>query len=209
MKITANGISMHYTLDGPAGAPVVTLSHSLATDLSMWDPQLKALTAHHRVLRDDTQAHLILVDNPPHHPRGDFALAGERVVNEGTPMLTFSGIGVYRPQLFDGIAPGTRAALAPLLRAAAAHGRVTGEHYTGTWVDVDARGSGASFGDLPCPWYLAGEVADGAEIVEWIVSQPWSNGLVGSTGVSYEGTTADFVATTQHPAMAADSEVKP
>jgi 3-oxoadipate enol-lactonase len=57
MKITANGISMNYTLDGPASAPVVTLSHSLATDLSMWDPQLKALTARYRVLRYDTRGH--------------------------------------------------------------------------------------------------------------------------------------------------------
>ena len=40
MKVKANGIEMHYTLDGPANAPVVTLSHSLATDLSMWEPQL-------------------------------------------------------------------------------------------------------------------------------------------------------------------------
>ena len=57
MKITANGISMNYTLDGPASAPVVTLSHSLATDLSMWDPQMKALTAKYRVLRYDTRGH--------------------------------------------------------------------------------------------------------------------------------------------------------
>ena len=57
MKITANGISMNYTLDGPASAPVVTLSHSLATDLSMWDPQMKALTARYRVLRYDTRGH--------------------------------------------------------------------------------------------------------------------------------------------------------
>ena len=57
MKITANGISVNYTLDGPASAPVVTLSHSLATDLSMWDPQMKALTAHYRVLRYDTRGH--------------------------------------------------------------------------------------------------------------------------------------------------------
>ena len=57
MKITANGISVNYTLDGPAAAPVVMLSHSLATDLSMWDPQMKALTAHYRVLRYDTRGH--------------------------------------------------------------------------------------------------------------------------------------------------------
>ncbi len=71
------------------------------------------------------------------------------------------------------------------------------------WVDVDARGSGASFGERPCPWWLEGEVADGAEIVSWIVAQPWSNGLVGSTGVSYEGTTAEFLAITGHPAVKA------
>jgi 3-oxoadipate enol-lactonase len=57
MKVTANGISMNYTLDGPASAPVVTLSHSLATDLSMWDPQMTALTAKWRVLRYDTRGH--------------------------------------------------------------------------------------------------------------------------------------------------------
>src|SRR2546427_12006518 len=57
MKITANGISMHYTLDGPASAPVVTLSHSLATTLEMWQPQLKALTARWRVLSYDTRGH--------------------------------------------------------------------------------------------------------------------------------------------------------
>lgn len=57
MKISANGISMNYTLEGPSAGPVVTLSHSLATDLSMWDPQMKALTARYRVLRYDTRGH--------------------------------------------------------------------------------------------------------------------------------------------------------
>jgi 3-oxoadipate enol-lactonase len=57
MKITANGISMHYTLDGPAQAPVVIMSHSLATDLSMWDPTIAALTGKFRVLRYDTRGH--------------------------------------------------------------------------------------------------------------------------------------------------------
>lgn len=71
------------------------------------------------------------------------------------------------------------------------------------WVDVDARGSGASFGERPCPWWLDGEVADGADICDWITRQPWSNGRVGSTGVSYEGTTAEFLATTRHPAVRA------
>lgn len=71
------------------------------------------------------------------------------------------------------------------------------------WVDVDARGSGASFGERPCPWWLDGEVADGADIASWIVKQPWSDGRIGSTGVSYEGTTAEFLGITGHPAVRA------
>ncbi len=57
MRITANGISMHYTLNGTAGAPVVTLSHSLATHLGMWEAQMAALSARYRVLRYDTRGH--------------------------------------------------------------------------------------------------------------------------------------------------------
>src|SRR6266851_4255828 len=57
MKVKANGVEMHYTLEGPANAPVVTLSHSLATDLSMWEPQLAALRARYRVLSYDTRGH--------------------------------------------------------------------------------------------------------------------------------------------------------
>jgi 3-oxoadipate enol-lactonase len=57
MRITANGIHVHYTLNGPASAPVVTLSHSLATNLAMWEPQLNALAARYRVLRYDTRGH--------------------------------------------------------------------------------------------------------------------------------------------------------
>jgi len=57
MRITANGISMHYTLNGPASAPVVTLSHSLATNLTMWEPQVSVLAARYRVLRYDTRGH--------------------------------------------------------------------------------------------------------------------------------------------------------
>jgi 3-oxoadipate enol-lactonase len=57
MRLTANGIHMHYTLNGPASAPVVTLSHSLATNLAMWEPQASALAARYRVLRYDTRGH--------------------------------------------------------------------------------------------------------------------------------------------------------
>jgi len=57
MKVRVNGIDINYTLDGPAHAPVVTLSHSLATDLSMWDSQVAELSKRYRVLRYDTRGH--------------------------------------------------------------------------------------------------------------------------------------------------------
>jgi MurNAc alpha-1-phosphate uridylyltransferase len=80
-------------------------------------------------------AHLVLVDNPPHHAAGDFGLRGREVVDDGDSALTFSGIGVYRPALFAALAPG-RFPLAPLLRRAMRDGAVTGEHYRGMWMDI-------------------------------------------------------------------------
>ena len=85
--------------------------------------------------RPDTLAHVVLVANPPHHPQGDFALADGQVHSEGTPRFTFSGIGVYRPQLFAGCAAGSFP-LAPVLRRAMTSGQVSGELYGGLWYDV-------------------------------------------------------------------------
>ncbi len=81
-------------------------------------------------------AWLYLVKNPAHHPQGDFALNSFSIINEGEPRLTFSGIGVYRPSMFDAIAAGESAKLAPLLREYAARGQVGGELYRGDWTDV-------------------------------------------------------------------------
>jgi MurNAc alpha-1-phosphate uridylyltransferase len=91
----------------------------------------------YRQLRREPEglAHLVLVDNPGHHREGDFHLSGGRVAEAGSTRLTFSGIGLYRPELFSAAAPG-RFALAPLLRTAMQAGRVTGEHYTGGWMDI-------------------------------------------------------------------------
>lgn len=80
-------------------------------------------------------AHLVLVDNPDHHPDGDFALIHEQVFPDGTSKLTFSGIAVYRPELFADCHGGAFP-LTPLLRIAMANGYVTGEHWHGVWVDV-------------------------------------------------------------------------
>jgi putative CocE/NonD family hydrolase len=70
------------------------------------------------------------------------------------------------------------------------------------FVRTDVRGTGASFGVWPYPW-ARDEVKDGAEVVDWIIRQPWSSGAVGSVGGSYEGTSAEFLATLRHPAVKA------
>jgi MurNAc alpha-1-phosphate uridylyltransferase len=83
----------------------------------------------------DRPAHLVLVDNPQHNNPGDFSLQRSIVGNDGSPRHTFSGIARYHRSFFDGLAPGKQA-LAPLLRAAAAEGQVSGELFSGLWVDI-------------------------------------------------------------------------
>ena len=81
-------------------------------------------------------AHLVLIDNPPHHAEGDFALQGDQVILTGDNRLTFSGIGIYQPRLFNEIKPGLPVKLAPLLRQAMQAEKVSGEYFSGQWVDV-------------------------------------------------------------------------
>jgi MurNAc alpha-1-phosphate uridylyltransferase len=87
-------------------------------------------------------AHLVLVDNPHQHPNGDFNLNENRVLAlppAPSPLsgsYTFSGIGLYKPELFACISRGHKAALAPLLREQIALGKIGGEHHAGHWVDV-------------------------------------------------------------------------
>ena len=89
-----------------------------------------------RLADSQALAHLVLVDNPPHHPNGDFCLENGLARTSGPQMLTFSGLGAYRAELFEPLARGTRHALATLLRSQLPKGKVTAEHYRGLWTDV-------------------------------------------------------------------------
>lgn len=80
-------------------------------------------------------AHLVLVPNPDHHPGGDFGLSDSLVRPHGEPQWTYSGIGVYRPQLFNGCSAG-KFPLAPILRSYMTHDQVSGEIFEGFWMDV-------------------------------------------------------------------------
>ncbi|MBW3656795.1 MAG: nucleotidyltransferase family protein [Gemmatimonadetes bacterium] len=86
-------------------------------------------------------AHLFLVPNPQHNPKGDFALRPDGLAqNQGEAKYTYSTIGIYRKPLFESLPPGNpqgiKAPLAPLLRAAMDNGQVSAEIYTGPWTDV-------------------------------------------------------------------------
>jgi MurNAc alpha-1-phosphate uridylyltransferase len=83
----------------------------------------------------DGLAHLVMVDNPEQQPDGDFSLSEGRLSQNGPAMLTFSGIGVYRPELFADCSPGAFP-LGPLLRKLMDAGQVSGERYTGSWFDI-------------------------------------------------------------------------
>lgn len=85
------------------------------------------------------QAHLVFIDNPPHHPGGDFCLDGEIVRNAKnctTDTVTYAGIGVFSPAFFAGVSRGAVMKLRPLLDAGIDQGRITGERHAGRWVDV-------------------------------------------------------------------------
>lgn len=129
---TAGGIANALPLLGH-DEPFLVINGDIWCD---WD-----LAQAAKALGPDDLAYLVMVSNPPHHPQGDFALRGRAVgadaaVGGGAQSYTFSGIGVYRPQMFAGIRRGQPAKLAPLLRAAMVQQRVSGELHAGRWVDV-------------------------------------------------------------------------
>ncbi|MET0987605.1 MAG: N-acetylmuramate alpha-1-phosphate uridylyltransferase MurU [Steroidobacteraceae bacterium] len=87
------------------------------------------------VLGANDLAHFVMVPNPPQHQRGDFALCNGRVCEEGEPRYTFSGVGVYRPEFFEGCEPGAFKLVPLMVKAMRAH-RVSGELYEGRWFDI-------------------------------------------------------------------------
>ena len=150
------GVNIHWSHE-PEGQPLETaggivqalpiLGHApfMLVNGDIW--LHKHLTPLRTALTSGRQAHLVLVDNPAHHPQGDFllacgaepAVAGERHALSSREVagqrLTYAGLAVYCPTLFQGLARGVRP-LAPLLHEAIADGMVSGEYFPGPWVDV-------------------------------------------------------------------------
>jgi len=85
-------------------------------------------------------AHLWLAANPAHHPHGDFGIDAQGLASlDALPRRTWASVGLFRAEMFRGLAPGTRLALRPLLEAAIGEGRLTAERWDGEWTDVGTR----------------------------------------------------------------------
>jgi MurNAc alpha-1-phosphate uridylyltransferase len=137
---SAFGLRIHYSDEGTAleTAGGIARALPLLGDAPFWvinGDIYCDLDPRQLQLGENDLACLALVDNPLHHPSGDFALHDGRVSNTGESRLTFAGIGCYHPTLFDTL-PSGKQALGPLLRSAIGHDRVAGLHHQGQWCDV-------------------------------------------------------------------------
>jgi len=137
------GLRLHYSEEGPEpletgggifrALPLLGAGPFLVLNGDTWS-DVDYATLHDRLAAADL-AHLVLVSNPSHNAAGDFVLERGRLVEAPGERLTFSGVGVYRADLFDGCSDGAFK-LAPLLRKAALAGRVSGELHRGAWLDI-------------------------------------------------------------------------
>ena len=122
---TAGGIVNALPLLGER--PFVAVNGDVYTDFPL--ARLQALD-----LQDDL-AHLVMAPNPEHHPAGDFVLKNGRLLARGQPRVTYAGLSVMSPQLFEGMKPG-KSALRPLLDTAIIEARLSGQLWSGLWSDV-------------------------------------------------------------------------
>lgn len=145
------GVRLHYSYEGPepletGGGMAMALRHLgdapfIAVNGDVFcDYDFASLPRQAKGL-----AHLVMVNNPEHNPNGDFALSPDGLLHsEGENRLTFSGIGIYRPELLlqcqhEWAVAGVeypRFKLAPILRRAMHAQKITGEHFSGQWTDV-------------------------------------------------------------------------
>lgn len=134
---TAGGIANALHLLG--SEPFLVINGDIYTEIDLKNTALQANT-HAGAGHALKLAHLVLVDNPPQHPNGDFAIEEGMLKNEGgknnSGMLTFSGVGVYHPDLFADVVIGQPAKLAPLLRRAIDNNVATAQYYQGVWRDI-------------------------------------------------------------------------
>jgi 3-oxoadipate enol-lactonase len=167
VKLRANGLEISYELDGPAGAPVVTLSHSIAADLTMWDATLPALRDRYRVLRYDIRGH-----GGSQAPSGPYTL--EELADDARALL--AGLAIRRTH-WVGLSLGGMIGQALALRAPELLASlVLCDTASGTppemkpvWNEriamVEAAGAGARLDDVLARWFTPGFVQSRPDVV--------------------------------------------
>jgi N-acetyl-alpha-D-muramate 1-phosphate uridylyltransferase len=146
------GLAIAYSHEGRAFGGALETAGGIATALPLLDAPCFwvvsgdvfvpgfgfASTDARRFERERTRlAHLWLAPNAPHHPEGDFGIDEARGLAVATPpRRTWASIGLFRAEMFAGVAPGTTMKLRPLLDAALAAGRLGAERWDGAWTDV-------------------------------------------------------------------------
>jgi MurNAc alpha-1-phosphate uridylyltransferase len=129
---TAGGIARALPLLEPGPVLVVSADVWSAYDYRTLLPRIKAMRGEDNA----TQAHLVMVPNPPYHPEGDFALGEHGLLCMDGERLTFGSIGIYHTQLFAEIDPDVPQKLTPYYRQWVVQGVVSGERYDGAWFNV-------------------------------------------------------------------------
>ncbi|MCL2297150.1 MAG: nucleotidyltransferase family protein [Proteobacteria bacterium] len=129
---TAGGIARALPLLEPGPVLVVSADVWSAYDHRTLLPRIAAMREH------TTQAHLVMVPNPPYHPEGDFALDEHGLLRMDGERLTFGNIGIYHTRLFAEMDPDVPQKLTPYYRQWVAQGIVSGERYDGAWFNIGA-----------------------------------------------------------------------
>lgn len=130
---TAGGIAFARALIGDE--PFLSVSADIFSDYDYGRlvPRIEAMAADPAA----SDAHLVMVPNPPFHPSGDFSLGTDgRLALEGSPKYNYAGFSLHRPALFDHIVPGSKLAMRPIWNALIAQGRASGELHTGGWDNI-------------------------------------------------------------------------
>ena len=141
------GLSIRYSPENPALETAGGIRHALpflgqepflvinGDVFTRW-PVARARLIAQQIVQSKLLGWCVLVPNPEHHPAGDFTLESGLLGQGASGRLTFSGLGVYQPALFERLADGQPAKLAPILREAAAQDRIAAERWDGLWTDV-------------------------------------------------------------------------
>lgn len=123
---TAGGIKKALSILGDQ--PFLVINADIYTDFDYSKIKMRNL--------NDFKGHLVMVQNPKHHPDGDFVLKNNQIELEGEGKLTFAGIAIYRPEIFNDISLEPVTKLAPILKKLIDARYIGGEIYQGLWFDI-------------------------------------------------------------------------